>query len=244
LKPGTALFPSEAKPEPLIDALLNQVSGAVCILRLPDLSLMGMSAKASQLIGCSASNWAGLREDLLARGDGDSAGQTRTFRCHRQHHALFQLNYVSRLLAYGEGFCLFLTFTEQSTYPAACVLDTPAQDEYLRVLTAALQKSRGAILLTDAQGTVTYANEAYKQLTGYEDSDIIGKQPSNIRDVSGWVIYRDIKKMARYTGHPGLSFLLVIARVSVCIMPSFKGILRTVLMARKPCARAKSVFAL
>jgi sigma-B regulation protein RsbU (phosphoserine phosphatase) len=177
LKPGTALFPSEAKPEPLIDALLNQVSGAVCILRLPDLSLMGMSAKASQLIGCSASNWAGLREDLLARGDGDSAGQTRTFRCHRQHHALFQLNYVSRLLAYGEGFCLFLTFTEQSTYPAACVLDTPAQDEYLRVLTAALQKSRGAILLTDAQGTVTYANEAYKQLTGYEDSDIIGKQP-------------------------------------------------------------------
>ena len=57
------------------------------------------------------------------------------------------------------------------------MLDTPAQDEYLRVLTAALQKSRGAILLTDAQGTVTYANEAYKQLTGYEDSDIIGKQP-------------------------------------------------------------------
>ncbi|MFL2771555.1 MAG: PAS domain-containing protein [Rhodospirillaceae bacterium] len=49
----------------------------------------------------------------------------------------------------------------------------------LALLKVLLDNSFDSILITDttAKGSITYANKAFKKLTGYEQSEVIGKSP-------------------------------------------------------------------
>ena len=49
----------------------------------------------------------------------------------------------------------------------------------LALLQVLADNSFDAILITDAslEGKITYANKAFKRLTGYDPSDVIGKTP-------------------------------------------------------------------
>lgn len=303
-KPATVLSHSDPERMPLIGALLDHVPAPVCLIRVSDFSVMGMSTTARQLLGYSmedlsqdtADDWCALQNDLLVDG-GDSAGKIRTIRFCRKNNSPVYLHYTSRLVGNAGEVFLFLTFMEnhvpkasndfreEPSHPgfqvliddcresvvvidengsirfinavaekifgyargemlgkdirnllpfeqdtvkipetedgaqagqdimehgvkvtarhkdghlfhlyfslekidqaphhwflgiARTTLDEPGQDDSLLVLSAAIQKSPGAILLTDSQGTVTYVNEAYKKLTGYDDEDIIGRKP-------------------------------------------------------------------
>jgi PAS domain S-box-containing protein len=46
-----------------------------------------------------------------------------------------------------------------------------------QLLTTLVEKSFDSILITDLAGNITYANEAFKTLTGYTSEDVIGKSP-------------------------------------------------------------------
>lgn len=51
-----------------------------------------------------------------------------------------------------------------------------AQEEQLRLQSAALQATANAILITDPQGIILWSNPAYTQLTGYSAAESLGKK--------------------------------------------------------------------
>lgn len=63
----------------------------------------------------------------------------------------------------------------------------------LRQLHSAVENSTAAIIITDREGRITYANPAFTTMTGYERDDVLGRTPSILR--SGETpdeVYRDL----------------------------------------------------
>lgn len=52
-----------------------------------------------------------------------------------------------------------------------------AADARLRILSSAIEESKEAIVITDAEGVIEYINPAFTQLTGYQESEAIGQNP-------------------------------------------------------------------
>ena len=55
--------------------------------------------------------------------------------------------------------------------------DRVAADERLRLQAAALEAAANSIVITDNQGTILWANQAFSQLTGYSSDEVLGKNP-------------------------------------------------------------------
>ena len=51
------------------------------------------------------------------------------------------------------------------------------------MLKALSENSFDSILMTDAEGKITYANAAFKTLTGHNPSDVLGKSPGILQGV-------------------------------------------------------------
>ncbi|MFT6896966.1 MAG: PAS domain S-box-containing protein [Paraglaciecola sp.] len=60
-----------------------------------------------------------------------------------------------------------------------------ATETNLALLKVLVDNSFDSILITDAttEGEITYANKAFKKLTGYDPSDVIGKTPRILQGV-------------------------------------------------------------
>lgn len=58
-------------------------------------------------------------------------------------------------------------------------------DVSLKLLKVVLENSFDSILITDATvaGKIIYANKAFKKLTGYDPSDVIGKTPRILQGI-------------------------------------------------------------
>jgi PAS domain S-box-containing protein len=58
-------------------------------------------------------------------------------------------------------------------------------DVSLKVLKVLMENSFDSILITDAtvSGRIIYANKAFKKLTGYDPSDVIGKTPRILQGI-------------------------------------------------------------
>jgi PAS domain S-box-containing protein len=54
-------------------------------------------------------------------------------------------------------------------------------DAELKLLAATVSHSTEGILITDATGIILYVNEAYEELTGYKNEELIGKNPSLLK---------------------------------------------------------------
>ena len=68
----------------------------------------------------------------------------------------------------------------------AYTIDTLAETETnIELLKVLVENSFDSILITDAttEGEVIYANNAFKKLTGYEPSEVIGKTPRILQGV-------------------------------------------------------------
>lgn len=50
-------------------------------------------------------------------------------------------------------------------------------EKYLRLLTHGIEHSASAVLITDNQGTIEYANRKFCRLTGYTSLEVVGKNP-------------------------------------------------------------------
>jgi PAS domain S-box-containing protein len=50
-------------------------------------------------------------------------------------------------------------------------------EEVIRIQAAALQSAANAILITDSEGTITFANAAFTALSGYSPEEILGRNP-------------------------------------------------------------------
>lgn len=60
------------------------------------------------------------------------------------------------------------------------LLDVSEQSKYfnqLNKLYTAIQQSQASIVITDVEGTIEFVNDAFLQITGYERSDALGKNP-------------------------------------------------------------------
>ena len=58
-------------------------------------------------------------------------------------------------------------------------------DVSLKLLKVLLENSFDSILITDAtvSGKIVYANKAFKKLTGYDPSEVIGKTPRILQGI-------------------------------------------------------------
>jgi hypothetical protein len=61
---------------------------------------------------------------------------------------------------------------------AVDITDRKLAGEKIRKLSRAIEQSPVCIIITDLQGTITYANSAIKKFTGYTSEELIGKNPS------------------------------------------------------------------
>ena len=52
-----------------------------------------------------------------------------------------------------------------------------AQNEHIRKLSVAVEQSPGAVVITDAQGTIEYVNPTFTQLTGFLPEEAMGRNP-------------------------------------------------------------------
>lgn len=62
-----------------------------------------------------------------------------------------------------------------------------------RVLSRAIEQSATAVVITDAQGDITYTNTAFTALTGYEASEVLGENPRFLK--SGHMSQGDYKAL-------------------------------------------------
>ncbi|HIE55885.1 MAG TPA: PAS domain S-box protein, partial [Chromatiaceae bacterium] len=61
--------------------------------------------------------------------------------------------------------------------PSSC----QAQMERLKILSAAVEQSPNAVLITDLRGKIIYVNPSFTQLTGYSAEELIGQDPSILK---------------------------------------------------------------
>ncbi len=65
----------------------------------------------------------------------------------------------------------------------------------LSLIFRALEQTSAAVIITDINGLIIYANLKFKQLYGYEDADIIGKNPKILKsELTSQKIYEDMWK--------------------------------------------------
>ena len=54
-------------------------------------------------------------------------------------------------------------------------------DLELRQLAAAIEQAREAVVITDAEGKITYVNPSYEMITGYSRNEVHGQNPSILK---------------------------------------------------------------
>ncbi len=62
------------------------------------------------------------------------------------------------------------------------VLDSAAQQEQLDLLARVARETTNAVLLTDTQGRITWANEGFTRITGYTLQEAMGRKPGSLLD--------------------------------------------------------------
>ncbi|NPV56092.1 MAG: PAS domain S-box protein [Anaerolineae bacterium] len=60
------------------------------------------------------------------------------------------------------------------------ITDRMKFEDELRLQSAALESAANAIVITDLDGRIEWANPAFSRLTGYEISEVVGKNPSDL----------------------------------------------------------------
>ena len=65
-------------------------------------------------------------------------------------------------------------------------------NETLRKLSAAVEQSPTAIVITDIRGNIEYANPRFTQLTGYKTEEVYGQNPRIIKGDTPEEVYRDL----------------------------------------------------
>ena len=68
-----------------------------------------------------------------------------------------------------------------ATSQLGSVLHHKHTEEMMRVQSAALEASSNSIIITNKNGTITWANPAFSQLTGYSMAEILGETPSVLK---------------------------------------------------------------
>ncbi|HXE74771.1 MAG TPA: PAS domain S-box protein [Candidatus Xenobia bacterium] len=84
------------------------------------------------------------------------------------------VQHYSDPLAYGERELHLLEF--MSAEVAKAIEHKKTEDE-LRLLQTAVEQSAEAIVITDANGAIEYANPAFSRIAGYERHEVLGRNP-------------------------------------------------------------------
>ncbi len=76
------------------------------------------------------------------------------------------------------------------------ITESKKADLELRQLAAAIEQAREAVVITDAEGEITYVNPSYEMITGYSRNEVLGQNPSILKSGEhSSVFYRSMWKV-------------------------------------------------
>ena len=81
----------------------------------------------------------------------------------------------------GEIGALARSFSNMATNLSKSVADRKKAEESLLKLSSAIEQAGEAIIITDKEGIIEYANPAFTKLTGYSAEEVIGQTPKILR---------------------------------------------------------------